>query len=72
MYITFLPKLNLKHMFPARKVPKYGVFSVPYFPVFGQNMERNGVSLSIQSKCAKILTRKKSVVGHFSRSGYFS
>ena len=28
----------------AWKVSKYGVFSGPYFPVFGLNMERYGVS----------------------------
>ena len=38
----------------AWKVSKYGVFSVPYFPVFGLNMEIYGV--------------KNSVFGHFSHS----
>ena len=33
-------------------------FSGPYFPAFGLNMERYPVSLSIQSKCGKIWTRK--------------
>ena len=33
-------------------------FSGPYFPVFGLNAERYGVSLRIQSKCGKMRTRK--------------
>ena len=39
-----------------------------YFPAFGLNTERYGVSLRIQSKCGKIRTRKNSVFRHFSRS----
>ena len=39
---------------------KYGVFSGPYFPVFGLYTER--------FECGKIRTRKNSVFGHFSRS----
>ena len=35
-------------------------FSGPYFPVFGLNMERYGVSLRIQSECEKLQTRKTS------------
>ena len=31
------------------KVSKYGVFSDPYFPVFGLNTEIYGVNLHIQS-----------------------
>ena len=33
-------------------------FSGPYFPAFGQNTERYGVSLQIQSECGKIRTKK--------------
>ena len=33
-------------------------FSSPYFPAFGLNTERYGVSLRIQSECGKIRTRK--------------
>ena len=33
-------------------------FSGPYFPAFGLNTERYGVSLRIQSECGKIRTRK--------------
>ena len=36
---------------------KYGVFSGPYFPMFGLNTERYSVSLHIQSECGKIRTR---------------
>ena len=50
------------------KVSKYGVFSSLYFPAFGLNRERYGVSLRIQSECGKIRTSKNSVFGHFSRS----
>ena len=35
-------------------------FSGPYFPTFGVNTERYGVSLRIQSECGKIRTRKTS------------
>ena len=52
----------------AWKVYKYRVFSGPYFPAFGLNMERHFVSLCIQSECGKIRTRKNSVFGHFSHS----
>ena len=52
----------------AWKVSKYGVFSGPYFPTFGLNTEKYGVSLRIQPKWGKIRTRKNSVFGHSSRS----
>ena len=52
----------------AWKRSKYEVVSGPYFPAFGLNTERYGVSLFIQSKCGKIHTTKNSVSGHFSRS----
>ena len=45
-------------------------FSGPYFPAFGLNRERYGVSLCIQSECGKIRTRKNSVFGHFSRGAW--
>ena len=48
-------------------MPKYGVFSCPYFPASGLNTE-NELSLRIQSECGKIRTRKYSVFGHFSHS----
>ena len=50
------------------KVSKYGVFSGPHFPAFGQNTERYSISLRIQSEYGKKRTRKNSVFGHFSRS----
>ena len=39
------------------KSAKYGVFSGPYFPAFGLNTERYGVSPHIQSESGKIKTR---------------
>ena len=51
-----------------RKVSKYGVFSGPYFPAFGLNTEKCGVSLQIQFEYGKIRNRKNSVFGHFSQS----
>ena len=55
---------NLKTI-TAWKVSKYGVFFGPYFPAFGLNTERYGVSVPIQSECGKIPTRENSVFGHF-------
>ena len=40
--------------FTARKVSQCGVFSGPYFSLFGLNTERYSVSLRIQSECRKI------------------
>ena len=51
-----------------KKVSKYGVFSGPYFPAFGPNTKRYGVSLRIQSEYGKIRTRKNAVFGQFSHS----
>ena len=48
-------------------MPKYGVISGPYFPVFGLN-EIYFVNLRIQSKYRKIRTRNNSIFGHFSPS----
>ena len=58
--------------FIAWKVSKSGVFSGPYVPAFILNTERYKVSLRIQSECGEIRTRKNSVFGHFSRSGFSS
>ena len=49
----------------ARKESKIGVFSGPYFPVFGLNTEIYGVNLCIQSKYGKIRTRKIPYLGTF-------
>ena len=57
-------------LFTEWKVSKYGAFSGPYFPAFWLNTKRYFVSLRIQSKCRKIRTRKNSVFGHISHSGY--
>ena len=48
-------------------VTRYGVFSGPYFPVFGLNAEMS-VNLRIQSEYRKTRTRKNSVFWHFSHS----
>ena len=64
LWWTFFVKIALC----AKKVSKYGVFSGPYFPVFGLNMEIYGVILRIQSEYRKIRTRQNSVLGHFSCS----
>ena len=47
----------MEHFFTAWKVFQYGVFSGPYFPVFGLNTE--------------IYSRSTSVFVHFSRSDIF-
>ena len=57
-------------MITVWKVSKYGVISVPYFPVFQLNTEIYDVNLCIQSECRNTRTRNNSVFGHFSRSGY--
>ena len=51
-------------------VSKYGVFSGPYFSVFGLNTEIYGMDLRIQAEYGKIRTRKNSVSGLFSRSNF--
>ena len=63
--------LSISYLNTAWKVSKYGVISGPYFPVFGLNTERYGVSLHIESKYRKIRTRNNTVFGHFSRSVEF-
>ena len=62
-----LTLFSIEVSYTAWKVSKYGVFSGPYFPVFGLNTGRY-LSLRIQSECGKVRTRKNSVFGHFSRS----
>ena len=49
----------------ASKVSKYGVFSGPYFPVFGLNTEIYSVNLRIQSEYPKIRIRKNSYLDTF-------
>ena len=39
------------------KIVLIWLYSGPYFPAFGLNMERYKVSLRIQSECGKIRTR---------------
>ena len=45
-------------LFTVWKASKYGVFSGPYFHVFGLNTEVFGVNLRIQSEYGKIPTEK--------------
>ena len=52
----------------VQKVFKYEVFSGPYFPVSGLDMEIYGVNVRFSSKYGKIQTRKNSIFGYFSRS----
>ena len=68
--LTFYSLLNMWILATCTtcKVSKYGVFYRPYFPAFGLNTERYGVSLRVQSKCVKIRARKNSVFRLFSRS----
>ena len=59
--LFFKNYLSIQNSITTKKVSKYGVFSGPYFPVFGRNTE-------IQSEYRKIRTRKNSIFGHFSCS----
>ena len=52
-------------LYTKRKVSEVGVFSGPYFVVFGLN---TGLDFRILSKYGKIRTRMNSVFGHFSHS----
>ena len=55
----------LAHFSTASKESKYGVFSGPYFPVFGLNTEIYSVNLRIQSEYPKIRIRKNSYLDTF-------
>ena len=57
-----LPNISYYHYVKSVRIRS---FSGPHFPTFGLNMLRLSVSLSIQSKWRKILTRKESVLGVF-------
>ena len=46
--------LNLFHYVKSVRIWSY---SGPYFPTFGPNTERYGVSLRIQSECGKMRTK---------------
>ena len=59
MGVLFLKNyLSIQNSITTKKVSKYGVFSGPYFPVFGRNTEIYRVNLRIQSEYRKIRTRK--------------
>ena len=68
LFYHFLEGLCYSDAYTAWKVSKYGVFSGPYFSVFGLNMKIYSVNLHIQSEYRKIQTTKNSVFGYFSRS----
>ena len=67
-YINWWNLLRYYTKITAWKVSKYGVFSGPYFPVLGLNTQIYKVNLRIESECRKILTRKNSILEHFSHS----
>ena len=50
--------LDVWQIFLLRENVRIRSFSGPYFPAFGLNIERFGVSLRIQSQCGKMQTRK--------------
>ena len=51
---TSLVTMWWRHFVKCVRIRSY---SDPYFPAFGQNTERYGLSLHIQSECGKIRTR---------------
>ena len=53
------------------KVPKYGAFCGPNFPLFWPNTEIYSVYPRVQFEYGKIRTRKNSVLRHFSCSVFF-
>ena len=52
----------------CEKCPKVEFFLVRIFPVFGLYTKIYGVNFRIQSEYGKVLTRKNSVFGYFSRN----
>ena len=61
-------KVTLEYVLSPQREKCHGVFSGPYFPTFGLDMEISGVNLLIQHEYSKTRTRKNSVFGHFLRS----
>ena len=55
----------------TQKASNFGVFSGPYFPVFGLNTKIFRLNLRVQSEYGKIQAEENSNFGHsnFSRSG---
>ena len=66
--IVLLRTITQEKYITAGRLSKYGVFSGPYFALFGLNTEIYGVKLRIQSEHRKRRTRKNSILGHFSGS----
>ena len=57
MFERGLSRLRLSNHYCVKTVRIWSFFGL-YFPAFGLNTERYGVSLLIHSKCGKIRTRK--------------
>ena len=57
-FFCFLQKIDYKLLVHCVKSVRIRSYSGLYFPVFGLNKKRYGVSLVIQAKCEKIRTRK--------------
>ena len=54
LLLCYCTKINVSRYIKSVRILNY---SGPYFPAFGLNMERYGVSLLIQSECEKVRTR---------------
>ena len=54
----------------AQKVFKYGVYSGPYFPVFGLNTDMYSVNLRFQSEYRKYLPEKTPYLDTFHAVGF--
>ena len=58
LIIGLVYNLASQYSFTLHESVRVWSFSGPYFPAFGLNTEKYGVSLPIQFKCGKIRTRK--------------
>ena len=58
LIIGLVYNLASQYSFTLRESVRVWSFSRPYFPAFGLNTEKYGVSLRIQFECGKIRTRK--------------
>ena len=64
----FITLQCLQQNVPLRKKYPNGIFSRPYFPLFGLNAENYSVKFRIPAKYGKIRTRKNSKLRRFSHS----
>ena len=67
MHILHLEKYTLKYEYALHESVRTWSFSGPYFPAFGSNTERHGVSLHFSPNAGKT-DQKNSEYGHFSRN----